>query len=76
MSEARCTRTDLLVTACSHCRGLDVPEQPGPGVVGAAFTARFDGWCHRCRRSFRAGDPAGFVDDEIVCGDCHDRTPQ
>lgn len=36
------------------------------------FTARFDSECPGCGEEILEGDEAGYVDDEVVCGDCCD----
>ncbi len=49
----RCDFSDLLVTDCSHCRGMDVPE---PVFERYSFVARFDGVCRICSMDIVSGD--------------------
>jgi hypothetical protein len=41
-------------------------------TVANRFTAAYDSECG-CGRSIEEGDPAGYVDDEVVCEDCCDQ---
>jgi formylmethanofuran dehydrogenase subunit E len=41
------------------------------GGVGAPFVARFDSDCQTCGDLITEGDDAGYVDDEVVCGNCY-----
>lgn len=34
------------------------------------FTARFPSECARCPNEIEEGDEAGYIDDEVCCGDC------
>jgi formylmethanofuran dehydrogenase subunit E len=40
--------------------------------VGPRFTAQFDSNCASCGELILVGDEPGYVDDEVVCGDCYD----
>jgi hypothetical protein len=71
MTDTRCDLTDLLTSACSHCRGLDKPEPRDADVVGARFESRYGGRCPRCDRGFREGATVGYLDDEVCCGSCY-----
>lgn len=67
MSEARCDKTDLLVTDCAHCRGNDrtIEEQftAEAALRKAAYEAapgwiisRYPGDCAECGERFEAGE--------------------
>ena len=80
-SEERCELSDLPVSMCSHCRGLDA-DRPGhrmvdsdPVHVGIWITARFAGRCPVCERWYAEGEHIGKPDadydlDGWVCQDC------
>lgn len=36
------------------------------------FTAAYPGDCGRCWRDIEPGDEAGYIDNEVCCGDCCD----
>lgn len=69
IDEKRCERTDLLVSMCSHCRGLPWvapaldpefdpfnPPAPPADHVGAWFTAQYPGECGNCTAPVIPGD--------------------
>jgi hypothetical protein len=60
LSEARCEKTDLLVTACGHCNGAEqrvlADSQRSTGPIRAAFP----GICRSCGRRFREGSPISW----------------
>lgn len=72
MADTYCERTDLLVSACAHCRG--VPDiAPRPGVLGPLFEARFGGGCSECGGGIRAGDRIrADGDGGYLCAGCSD----
>jgi hypothetical protein len=72
MAEQRCDLTDLLVSSCSHCRGLDKAKPGGDCTVGARFEARYGGRCPLCDNGFREGDIVGYLDDDVCCDACYD----
>jgi len=45
---------------------------PDDGYIGATFTVRFEGFCRECQALLIPGEDAGYVDDEVVCGDCYE----
>jgi hypothetical protein len=71
MDEERCSKTDLIRSACSHCRGLDDPPTPGAVVVGPVFLAQYPGRCPECDQTWFVGDPVGHLDNLLHCGSCH-----
>lgn len=80
MGEARCEKTDLLVSQCAHCRPAPVVrEVPFGGVpkigsnVMIRFTAKFEGQCGECGTHLSAGGEIGrSVDGTYLCRDCCD----
>lgn len=40
----------------------------------ATFTARYKSDCSECGEEIYPGDEAGYVDDEVCCEDCVDRS--
>ena len=58
MAEPRCTLTELPVTGCAHCRGInDLPELP-PKWSGPLtwITAAYPGRCQGCDDDIYGGD--------------------
>jgi hypothetical protein len=73
MTEPRCARTDLLVSACAHCRGDEDP----PGSIRDNLSpptywisARYDGGCPRCHDAVSEGDRIALCDGVWVCENC------
>ncbi len=57
LTTERCPVTELIVTGCAHCRGLN-PErhtQPRKPASWPAFPARFGGHCSGCGERFEPG---------------------
>lgn len=72
-TEPRCDRTDLLVSACAHCRGdEDLPDNRDAllSPPKAWIHARHDGGCPGCHRRVGVGDRIALCDDVWVCEDC------
>lgn len=72
MAEGACIHGLAKVT-CADCtppvRPLYVrPRRPGNHLK--TFLARYDGVCRHCGDEFEAGDPIGYIDDEIACFNC------
>lgn len=38
--------------------------------IGARFVAGYESLCAYCDGEIEAGDPAGYVDNDVHCGDC------
>jgi len=58
--EPRCDQSDLLVSACGHCKGLTELDKP----VGFMFFAQLYGRCSGCQVKIEPGD--------TICSDGHD----
>lgn len=68
MNEPRCDKTDLLVSQCSHCLGLD--EKPKFRAI-SRFIAKYHGWCVGCGAGIAPGDKAAYDSDgDLICGEC------
>jgi hypothetical protein len=54
----RCYLTDLLITQCGHCKGLQTVEQQASNELrpGPPFTSRYDGTCSSCGIEFWPGE--------------------
>lgn len=51
--EVRCKKYGLLVSQCSHCRGLDEKPKPiNPSIFIGYFPAKFSGYCAGCGEPF------------------------
>jgi hypothetical protein len=71
-AEPRCELTELLVSACAHCRGHDLADR-GDTLPPVQFwtTARYDGGCPACHGRITAGERlARLTDGAWVCQDC------
>lgn len=72
--EARCEKTDLLPSACAHCRGLSLD----PALVGLAevqvlrrYRAASVGTCPGCGHEYATGDVLAEVADGVrICERC------
>lgn len=40
--------------------------------MAATFTANYPGNCGQCGDAIEPGDAAGYIDNEVCCGDCVD----
>ncbi len=68
MNEARCEKTDLLESQCSHCRGMD--SLPTPRVI-TRFEAKYHSRCSLCDAAIERGDSAAYdADNDVICHDC------
>lgn len=55
--EERCEKYELLVSQCSHCRGLDIkPKAVNPNTFVGYFPAKFPGNCAECDEPFTPPD--------------------
>jgi hypothetical protein len=74
MAEPRCDRTDLLVSACAHCRGHD--DLPGrvdalsPPEAWTRARYDYDRGCPVCHGCVSAGDRIALCDGVWVCETC------
>ncbi len=80
----RCPMTDLLRSACAHCRTPRRGTSPQPGSAEAAlnpglyehaysppvFPARYDGRCDACSERIYEGDDICMVSGYAVHADC------
>lgn len=66
-----CHLTELDVTACAHCRGLD--DRPASYRLPAERTrpALFDNRCPGCATRIHPGDLIGLVEGEWFCTRCY-----
>lgn len=63
--EKRCDWSDLYVSQCSHCQGLDVPHDlPRVGPT-AGTPAGFTGRCGECGNGIDVGD---MIEQDRVTG--------
>ncbi len=66
LTEERCDWSDLIVSHCAHCRGLNL-DLPTPPTV----TARHPGYCLGCEGRIDVDDPLVRLDDgTYVCTGC------
>jgi hypothetical protein len=63
-TEQRCERSDLPVSMCAHCRGLDhvptpIDDDPfdAPSDLGPTIAAKFDSECGNCGDPIAVGEP-------------------
>lgn len=65
MAEARCDRSDLLVSQCGHCRGYDYyPYDRVDRVdVGVVIKAQYAGKCAQCGKHYPEGTTIGHAND-------------
>jgi len=67
-SEPRCDRTDLLVSACAHCRGE--PSRPAGSAVIQRSVAVYRSRCGGCEETIEVGDLIALTWDGWVCEGC------
>ena len=70
MSEERCERSELPVSMCAHCKGVDKVET-FEHVVEKKIIAQYSGSCGSCGDRVEAGvTTIGLSEDGWVCEGC------
>jgi len=70
VSEPRCERSELLVSQCAHCKGLDKAET-FEYVVEQKMLAKYPGACSACGDRVIPGETTiGLSEDGWVCEGC------
>jgi hypothetical protein len=69
-AEPRCTITELLTSACSHCRPTPPPAGLSRDRLGPWFAGSYGGTCTSCGGRFETGDRIRADGDGGYLGDC------
>lgn len=69
-AETRCDITELLVSACAHCRPAPPAEPASSDRLGPWFAAGYAGTCAGCGGRLEAGDRICADGDGGYLGDC------